>query len=144
MERLLDYLAHSRCAFWYLAALAVAANLAVVCWPTDDGDRECYLAFMRMAEALRSDDLRESPPQRKAMTAAAIRDLAAILEQIEAEASPSEPIKQQLLWAGRDHLMPALEQDSSVHLSGMKRHMDAARYHLSRSGSAVPEFAAPE
>jgi len=126
-------------------AVWVLANAVVFLWPTDDADREYYEAYIAIWRGI--EDFRSSKTDAALWDDFAeeqLSELQSIVDELDDDASPSEPTKQQLLWAGRDYLVPLLEGKVDINDDKLRDHMDRARRRLRKDGFDVEPLIADE
>ena len=127
-----------------LIAVWVLANALVFFWPIDDADREYYEAYVAMWRQI--EDFRNgntNPDLWAAFAEEQLAQLGPILADLEDDASAENPRKQQLLWAGRDYLVPVLE-GKVIDDEKLRGHMDRVRGRLRRDGFDVEPFIVEE
>lgn len=126
-----------------IGALWLLANV-VLLWPEDQTDREYYDAYIVMWRGIEDFRSGKSAPELwDEFSQEKLAELRSILADLEDDASPAEPDKQHLLWAGRDYLVPILEGKAVVDDAKLREHMDLARRKLLREGFDVEPFTRP-
>jgi hypothetical protein len=130
---------------WTVLAAWALANAVILFWPEDDADRqhyESYVAVWRGIEKSRAGGMDDAAWA--AFSADKLAELQATIAELEDDAGPTQPAKQQLLWAGRDYLVPILQGKAQVDEAKFFEHMKRARNHIRKQGYEVEELTPPD
>lgn len=91
--------------------LIAISNLAVLAVPNHDADREVYELYAELWATVERMDERSASPDEWSEFGDSVRgNLEPIISRLEEEADVRHPVKQNLMWAGRDNLLPAIDR----------------------------------